>query len=160
MPFTGTEQQMATLRTELLTDPRSYGYGPLLTARNFVGASDLLNLPRTAANGGPNGGAGTAITIRKGVRTGIDVMNCIAVADFAGRTVGQQQYILALVTPVEGVDLSNDVVRASLAAIFPTGNATRDRLLAAADKTPASRAEELFGLDSRINPDPVEQAVA
>ena len=145
----GTPDQYIALRNEVQADPRSYGYATPLAAQNYEAVAALVNTVRTAANGGPNGGAGTAITIRRGIRSGIEVMNCIDITEFAALVVGRQQWILALVTPIEGVDLSNDVVRANLGSTFAAG-ATRSRLIAAADKTPASRAEELFGIGSAV----------
>jgi hypothetical protein len=150
--------QRAALTAELNSDPRSYGYAADITAGNDVALVEKLNLPRTAANGGAFG----AITVRRGIRTGIDVMNCIDIAAYDPLSVGKQQYLIALVTPVEGVDLSNDVVRANLLAIFPSGapnTATRARLQAAADKIPASRFEELFGIESRATNNDVAQAL-
>lgn len=143
--FSATD--LPTLKTELTTDPTGIGYAPLIAAGNHQGLADAINLARAA------------ITVRRGIRTGIDVMNAIALADFEAATTGRQQYILALVTPVEGVDLSNDIIRANLGAIFAAGNATRTRLLAAADKNPASRAEQLWGINTVINASQVGAAL-
>lgn len=136
------------LKNELLTDPRAYGYAAPRAAGDHQTLANMLNTLRTAAN---NGNVATAITVRRGVRTAIEVMNAITLAEFEVLTVARQQYILALVTPVDGVDLSNDTIRANLAAVFPAGSASRAALLLAADKTPASRGEELFGITTAIN---------
>lgn len=138
MPFTPTTANLQTLKNELLTDPNAYGYAALITAGNHQGLADMVNLPRVG------------ITVRRGIRTGIDVMNCIDGAEFVALSAGARDYLIALVTPVEGADLSNDVVRAALGAAFVEGSATRPRLLAIADKTPASRAEFGWGVDTLI----------
>jgi len=139
---------LPALKTELTTDPTGIGYAPLIAAGNHQGIADAINLARAT------------ITVRRGVRSGIDVMNAIALADFEAATTGRQQYILALVTPVEGVDLSNDIIRANLGSIFAAGNATRTRLLAAADKNPASRAEQLWGINTVISTQQIGAALA
>lgn len=146
---------LTELKSELQTDPNGYGYAALITQGNHQGLANMLNLPRTAVN---NGTVGVAITVRRGVRTGINVMNCIALADYDALTVSRQQYLIALVTPVEGVDLSDDVIRANLSACFPAG-ATRTRLIAIADKTPASRGEQLFGIDTGISASQIAAAL-
>ena len=151
-PEINTEAQWVALKNELLTDPRAYGYNA--AAADHTGMAEKLMLPRTAANSG----TGVALTVRRGIRSGIAVMNAIVLAAYDALTVPRQQYIIALVTPVEGVDLANDQVRTNLGAIFPTG-VTRTALLAAADKTPASRLEELFGVDSYATGDTCLQAL-
>lgn len=139
---------LPALKSEIQTDPTGIGYAPMVTAGNHQGIADALNLPRAT------------ITVRRGVRTGIDVMTGIGLSDFEALVVARQQYILALVTPVEGVDLSNDVIRANLGTLFPVGSSTRTRLLAVADKNPASRAEQLWGVDTKISAQQVGAALA
>jgi hypothetical protein len=145
--------QRAALTSELQTDPRTYGYAADITAKNDQALADKLNLLRTAANSG----TGVALKASRGVRSGMEVMSCIDAVEFAALLAGKQQYIIALVSPGE-VDLSNAVVRTNLDLVFIAG-ATRTRLMAIADKTPASRAEELFGVDTFITPQYVAQAL-
>jgi hypothetical protein len=97
------------------------------------------------------------ITVRRNVASSREVMSAIAGADFVALAVGGRDYLIALVSPGE-VDLGSDVVRASLTAAFPAG-ATRDRLIALADKTPASRAEQLFGIGTTISATDVAMAL-
>jgi hypothetical protein len=49
-----TAAQLAILKTELTTDPRVYGYAPMLPPNpaNWNGAAALLNLRRDGTNGG------------------------------------------------------------------------------------------------------------
>jgi hypothetical protein len=140
-----------TLKNELTSDPRAYGYAASRTAGDYEDLAVQLNVPRTASNGG-------VITVRRGIRSGVAVWNCIVLAAFDALTVPRQQFCLGLVTPVEGVDLANDQVRANLGAIFPTG-ATRSALLAAEDKSPASRIEELYGVDTTVDANIVRTAL-
>lgn len=45
--------QLQALKTELTTDPRSYGYAADLASGNDAGLVNKLNLARTGSNGGP-----------------------------------------------------------------------------------------------------------
>lgn len=147
MPYISTDAtQRSALASELNTDPRAYGYAADITAKDDSALAEKINRPR-------------AITIRKGVRSALEVMNCIDVVEFGLLApVGKQQYIIALVSVAEGVDLSNDVIRTNLETIFPVG-ATKTRLAAAADKTPASRAEELWGVGTVLSHLDIAQAL-
>lgn len=146
--------QRAALTAELTNDPRAYGYAPDVAAGSIAFLVTKLNLPRPV---GSVGHPVTGITVRRGIRTGIDVMNCIELTAFEALTVGRQQYIIALVTPVEGVDLSDDTIRANLLACFPA-SPTRTALIAAADRI-GSRAEELFGTGADITSTDVAHAL-
>lgn len=146
MPYnTNDPAQRLALANEITLDPNGYGFAAEIATGNDTLIAEKLNLVRSA------------IIVRRGVRTAIEVMNCITLAAWEALVVARQQYLIALVTPVEGVDLSHDTIRANLNTCFPVGP-TRTALLAAADR-PGSRAEQLFGTDSRITPTDVAQAL-
>lgn len=149
-----------TLKTEITTDPRAYGYAAKVTAQDYAGLAVMLNQLRPA---GQNGNVATAITVRRGIRSSQEVMSAIDGGAFAALTVGVQNFLNALVSPGT-VDLSNDAVRTSLQAIFPANSsgaalASRNRLIALADKNPASRFEELFGVDQFADEEMTRAAV-
>ena len=147
-------EQRALLTAEIQNDPRGYGYAADIAGGNDVQLTEKLNLVRVV---GTVGHPVTPITVRRGIRTGIEVMNCITLAAWEALTVERRQYLWSLVTPVEGVDLSHDTIRANLLACFPAG-ATRTALIAAADRT-GSRAEELFGVETRLTTNDIAQAL-
>lgn len=98
------------------------------------------------------------IKVSRGVRPSVEVMSAITGSEFVALSAGARDYLIALVSP-GSVDLSNDVVRTSLQAGFPVGSASRTALLAIADKTPASRSEQLFGIGTTITANDVAYAL-
>lgn len=135
--------QFAALQAELALAT----YAADVTAGNDQKLADRLNGPIT-------GGA----VVRRGIRSSREVMSAIVGTEFVALVVGGQNYLIALVSPGE-VDLSNDVVRAALAAAFPVGSASRANLTALADKPNPSRAEQLFGVDTVMTAANVSQAL-
>jgi hypothetical protein len=157
----------AALRSELLSDPTSLGYAPLVAARDDQGLADLLNLPRDGTNGGP------AITVRRADIASRDIWEAIEVTDFpalsgnpsATQLSRERQYLawlsgLAAIPRVRLLndDGSNTPVIANLQAMFPGGSGTRARLTALAQR-PGSRAEQLFGRDTFVTIADVAEAL-
>jgi hypothetical protein len=89
------------------------------------------------------------ITVRRGPAPSHMVMSAIIGTEFASLAAGPRDYLMALVS-AGLVDLSNDNVRSALGAAFPAGTTSRANLIALADKTPASRAEQMFGVGTVI----------
>lgn len=145
---------LAALKTELITDPRTYGYAPLVAIEDGNGLADMLNLVRTGANGGP------VITIRLGSIPNKLIREAIVMADMpalsgtpnaTALSVERQQlaWLTGLIVGDTTVRLlnndgTNGPIIQNLQAMFPAGTGTRTRLVALAQRN-GSRVEELFG---------------
>lgn len=152
-----TPAQYQTLKTELLTDPRGYGYAPLRTSGSDNALADLLNLVRDGTNTGP------AIPIRRVDVLSKELWEAIDVGDMTAlpgsptaAQLSTERRQLAWLTGLPAIprirllndDGSNTPAVTNLLAIFPVSG-TRTRITALASRN-GSRAEELFGRDTRI----------
>ena len=161
MPLT-----FSALKTELQTDPRAYGYASLLAASNWNAVRDLLNLPRTGANGGP------AITIRRDDVSSSEIFERIDMADMPALSgtpnanlLSIERQRLAWLTGLAAIPLiritnddgTNTGAATTILAIFPAGSGTRTRLVALGNRF-GSRAEELFGRNLAVSDGDVETA--
>lgn len=140
------------LKTELTTDPRGYGYAPLVTAGNDTGLADMLNLVRAA------------ISIKRADVLPSEILQVLSMTDMPALannpSSGQQSQErrdlawLECLTNLDQIRLLNDdgtdtQIRANLARMFPAGTGTRTRLLALETRA-GSRAEELFGAGTAV----------
>ncbi len=158
-----TAPQLATLKTELQTDPRTYGYAVNLPPNppSWNGAAILLNTVRTGANGGP------AITVRRDDVTPLEVLEAIDVRDFPSAPAGVNSIPLAQswlesITQFPTIRLFNDDasqsrVKNNLDRLIGNGNNSQARLNAVGNRN-GSRAEELFGRGTVISDVDVEAA--
>lgn len=122
------------LKTEILTVPALM---TMINLGNHQGAADALNLPQAA------------ITIRRGVIEAYELWEAINAGEYAGLTATERQR-LQTILGMGRVNLKGDNTRAALALMFGAGTATRANILALVDRQ-GSRAEQLFGLDTRIS---------
>lgn len=137
---------LAALKTELTTDPRSYGYAPLVSSSNYLGLKALVNQIRAT------------IQVKRADITASEILEAIDTSDFqtspapvtgaiAWFESSTQQSSLRLTND----DGSDTRVLKNLKNLFlPNGAAganpqTRARLNAIALRD-GSRAEELFGV--------------
>lgn len=139
--FQGIPSEMAQLRVELLTSTRASEYESYLQDTNWSGAAQVINLQRGEER------------VAWERRTGAEVMAGITISDWAALSAANREYLSALTSAQEGVDVGADPVRANLASIFGAENA--EPLLY---KSPASWAEQMFGVGSVIGESHIENA--
>lgn len=148
----------AQLRTEIDTDPNGYGLVALRNAGDAQGIADALNLPRAA------------ITARRANITRDEVLEAIDVRDFAA-TPNQVVNAAGAVAWFESVTQAdrlrlltdagtNTRVLANLNRLLGDTNGSQTRLTAVANKNPASRAEQLFGVGTVLQHGDVSQALS
>lgn len=151
-----------TLHTELTTDPRGYGYGPLLTAGNDDGLVTLLNKPRDGTDGFP------AISVKRLDCAPSEILEAIDIRDLqssglpAGMSVPLAQSWLESVTQFARIRLMNDdgtktMTRRNIDRLVANTNASQTRLDAVAVRA-GSRAEELFGANTVLTNFDIGQA--
>lgn len=141
-----TPAQIATLHTELLTDPHSLGYAPFVAQGATVQLASILNLPR----------AGEPTQFRNSV-VGSDIAACVVFAEYTALTAGAQN-VFNMVVSAAPLDATNSTLRTLIAAIFGSGTTTRANLIAVASR-PGSRSEALFGLNVAVTTDDVAAAL-
>jgi glutamate dehydrogenase/leucine dehydrogenase len=148
---------LAQLKSELQSDPRSYGYAALISAQNWNGVAAALNLIRTGANGGP------AITVRRTDISPQEVLEAIDARDFISNANNLAASYFESVTQSATIRLLDDAgadtrLLANLKRAVNNTNQSQDRLQALAVRQ-GSRAEELFGRGERISDSQVEDAL-
>jgi hypothetical protein len=131
---------LAALKTELLTDPNSYGYSPLIADTNNPALAAMLNFPRAA------------ISMPRPDVTPLELLEAIKVTDFIPS--GQQsilhgswfeslaQFPSIRILKENGTDTR---VMTNLMTILVNGSASETRLRALAVRA-GSRIEQLFGV--------------
>lgn len=138
----------AQLKTEIDTDPTGLGLVALRNAGNFQGIADALTLPRAG------------ITIERLSVPVAALINALAPAEYVALTQPQRDY-LALLPALVNVDIrTGSSLRNALNTVFAAGTTTRANYTALASKTPASRAEQLFGEGTRLTHGDVSAALA
>lgn len=155
--------QRDALRAELQTDPRGYGFGPLIDPAigNDTEVARLLNLPRDGSPDriptNPTAVGGTAdgkILVDRGYIFPQELANAIVYAEYTGGQAAPRQYI-DMIMSLPQIDVSpNSNPRLGLLAIFAAGSQTRTNIGNVAKKV-GSRAEELFGSGTNISSDQV-----
>jgi hypothetical protein len=123
------------LRTELLTDPQSLGYAQYVSSGNDVALADLLNEKR----------AGVAYKIDRETVKAYEIFESVDKDElFALSNANNTKFQLIL--GMQDINLKGANTRASLGAIFGTGNAPLSRTaIISLQKRNGSRAEVLFG---------------
>ena len=136
---------LQTLKTELLTDPNTYGYAPLVADTNNPALAELLNRPRAA------------IQMPRPDVTPLEILEAIAVGDFVAAAnqntlMGSwfeslTQYPSVRVLKENGNDTR---VMTNIMAILKNGTASETRVRALAVRN-GSRAEQLFGVGVSVS---------
>jgi hypothetical protein len=154
-----TAAQLATLKTELQTDPRGYGYAALVAVGSDEGLSQVLNVIRDGSAGtmpgNPTGAGGQAsgiVTVRRNDISGAEILQAVDPVGDVNAQTAPSAFLLAFFQSVAGMrqlsfvnaDGSDNAVLASLKKCFATGSASRTNL-GTISKRSGSRAEELFG---------------
>lgn len=146
-----TTAQIATLKTEITTDPRAYGWPALYNAGNDTGLAAALNQPRDGT-----AGTGPAISINRGYITSQELVEAVVQSEMPA-SANQRDWLI-MVTQGDRVRVdTNSTARTGLLAIFGAATATRANLTAASSR-PGSRAEELFGRDVAVSADDIARA--
>jgi hypothetical protein len=137
----------AALKTELLTDPQTYGYAATLAAGEPEAAAALLNKIRNGTDGEG------AITVNRGAITPMELMEAIDIRDLA---IGGQLNATLVGSWLESLLQSTGQIRLRDAAgaktrtrdnidrVLGTTNGSQARFDALAQRF-GSRAEQLFG---------------
>jgi len=124
---------LSTLRTELLTDPRGLGYSAGISIGDHNRISDLLN---TSA---------ASHSVSTGTVYSLGMQQSVVPAEYAILSAAQRDLWGAIVaTAIDGIAISNTLIRSQVAFIWALGTVTRTNLLAL-DTRIGSRAEVLFG---------------
>ena len=152
--------QLATLKTELSTDPRGYGYATNWAAGNDGGLTPIINLIRDGTAGtvptNPTAAGGTAdgkiIRFKTSVAP-MEIMGVIDVRDFISNANNLQaawfeslMQITNNLVPLADSQGNKTFVRTNLDRAVGNTNGSQTRLDALAQRF-GSRAEELFGTD-------------
>jgi hypothetical protein len=151
----------STLQTELQTDPTSLGYSPYVANGNDIKLCELMNVTQSG------------ITVRRDSITSKEIVEAIDVADYtalpgsptAAQLSSERRYLgwMQGAIAVENLRLLNDdgsntPVVSNFLTMFPSGTSTRNRLLTLAVRE-GSRAEQLFGSNTVINPTDISIAM-
>jgi len=150
MPLSST--QLAALKTELLTDPKNYGYaGQLSPIRNDDKLTQIVNFVRNGVATPPAGNVGPSIKINNAtVDTGV-LRAATTYAAYNGLTTGDRAFFNWL-TGAGSITVNDDNLQTlagipiTSGSIWATGQ--RDAMNLAMEailRRFASRAEELFG---------------
>lgn len=150
-----------TLKNELQGDPTTLGYAQYLSAGNDNQVCALIN----AAQSG--------ITVRRSSITNKEIGEAIDVSDYTALPANPNNTQLSTerrylswfegIMGIENIRLLNDdgtntPVINNFTAMFPSGTATRQRLVTLATRN-GSRAEELFGPNVSITTSDVSKAL-
>lgn len=151
-----TTAQLQTLKTELNSDPRSYGYAADILSGYVGGLRDKLNLARAG------------ITIRRPDCDPAEILEAIDIRDFAASPAGVTNNQFAAswfesITQFARVRLANTdgtktQVRKNIDRMVNDAQGSQTRLDAVAVRT-GTRAEELFGAGVVVTNDDVTNAL-
>lgn len=147
----------AVLHTEITTDPRGYGYAPLLASGNDDGLASLLNKVRDGTDGFP------AITVKRTDIASNEVLEAIDSRDLAASPNAGLCSWFQSTTALVRMRLVNDDgtdtrILGNLRRLYTSDvQGSRTRLQALATR-PGSRAEELFGSGTVLSNFDVGQA--
>ncbi len=158
-----TATRLKQLRTEITTDPAGLGYGPLLAAGQDWALADVLNFVRDGTTPCPtNGVVGAAITVCRNDVSSSDLVSAIDVKDFKTSLNLMTMAWLIGIFSVGRVQLLNAdgtdaPVMANLRELLNNTNGSITRLIGVARRF-GSRAEQLFGLGTRVTIDDIAAA--
>lgn len=152
-----TTVQLTQLRTELQTDPLTYGYAPLVALQDYSGLSDLVNKVRNGTDGE------AAINISRADIDPLELFQAIDVRDFGGSPGvlgGAWFQSLMRLTRIPLLDTAGqpNLIKANLDRYISNGNGSQTRLDALARRF-GSRGEQLFGAGTIVTPTNVRDAL-
>jgi len=145
------------LKAELQTDPLTYGYAAAITGGDDITLAGLLNKMRDGTDGE------AAILVRRRDISPNELMEAIDTRDLkASPTVLEGSY-LESVLQREQITLSDDAgvdsrTKDNLDRLITNTNGSQTRLNALARRN-GSRAEQLFGIETRISTDDIATAL-
>jgi len=147
----------AALKTELQTDPQTYGYAAALAAGEPETVAALLNKVRNGTDGE------AAITINRTTISPTEVLRVITVGDFRANLTNMAASWFESVTQYGTLQLrdaqgASTPTRDNFIALFSNGSATLTRL-AALETRNGSRAEQLYGEGTVITPQDIATAM-
>lgn len=131
----------AALKTELALP----AYAAALAAGNHVTVAALLNEVKPA------------ISIQRDFIPAHDVFEAISQAEYTALTAIQLQRLHGILS-MGPVNVKGPNTKATFQSIFGAGGATRTALTALINR-PGSRAEELFGVNTKVTPADIAQAL-
>lgn len=143
----GSMFTVSALRTELLTDPTGIGYSTAVTRADHNTLVDQVN--RFAVS----------YAVSMGTVTSIAMQTAVVPGEYGVLSNGQRDlWNAVLVAAVNGVPISNTVIRTQVAFVWSAGTTTRANLLAL-DTRSGTRAEVLFGEGVRVTSTDVQKAL-
>lgn len=151
-----TTAQLPTLKTEIDTDPNGYGLVALRNAGNQQGIADALNLPRAA------------IPMRRDDVAGWELQEAIDLADLQPSANALNNPLAAAYLQSVLIATRNRIqtdagvatrIKTNVDALVRNTAGSQARVNALATR-PGSRAEQLFGRDTRIDNTDVSRALA
>lgn len=145
------------LAAEINTDPLGYGYAAQVAAGSDVGVADLLNQVRAGGDGFPT------ITVRRADITPSEVLEAIDTRDLKASPTVLEGSWLESITQQRTMRLLNDDgsntrVLANLRRLVNDTNGSQTRVNAIANRN-GSRAEQLFGTGTYVDPQDVARAL-
>jgi hypothetical protein len=155
--FTGSAQDYASLKAEIVNDPTSLGYSAKLSVGDISGVADMLNLIRLSS-------------VQLGDVPCHKVRSCISLGDWIKLTAEERAYI-HMILDGDVVNMSDGMIDNNLVqtgGIWAPGSGagsaqargldSRSRLMTMKQRK-ASRAEELFGIDTFFSHSHVSSAL-
>lgn len=137
MPFT-----LELLQAELLNDPTSIGYGPMIVAHDYTGLANALNLARAA------------IVFPRADIAPLELIEAINVTDFVSNANSLSGTYLNALLQLDSIrilkaDGTDTRVLTNIMKILSNGSQSEARIRALASRT-GSRAEQLWGMGTSI----------
>ena len=123
---------LSALKTELLTDPTSLGYAPLVALGSTGALAELLNVVNPAI-----------LVFRETIPTW-EVLAGTVKAEYDVLTAGNKQLYQILIS-AGTLNVANPTIRGFFSDLFGAGTTTRTNLVNTARRN-GSRAEQLFGV--------------
>lgn len=130
---------LAELKVELETDPRSYGYGPYISSGEMIPLADLLNLQREELP-----------PVYKSVVTKIAMNGSLVASEYYA--LAPERQLLWNAYTREAIDMTKAPgMRDQIEQLFPPASQTVTNLQDNAWLRNSSRAEELWGVDASVS---------
>jgi hypothetical protein len=135
-------EQLPALKTELTTDPTGIGYAQMDATQREA----AINLPRAG------------ISVNRGTIPPQELVEAVVRTEMPTNAADRDWLLMVVAGERVRVD-TGSAVRSGLLAIFGAATTTRANLTGASSKTPASRAEQLFGINAVVSYNDIRQAM-
>lgn len=137
---------VSALKTELLADPTSLGYASSIATKDLNRLADILNTTGT-----------NSVTV--GTVTAVALQRCVVASEYLVLTAAQRNlWDIVILTGLNGITLSNALVRGQIGAVWSAATVTRSNLSALQTRL-ASRIEVVFGEGERADTNIIDLAL-